>query len=115
MAKRVHLAGIFVPCMSSVPRAFVRTPNSRAALTIHAKLFTFTRVKCVHTHVCVKFKVSGTVLNANEYLIVWIAIKNYGFQNFYTFKNNLTTSFSQKNQPGCINAAVIRLYLCQTQ
>ena len=65
MAKRVHVAGIFVSCMSSVPRAFVRTPNSRATLTIHAKLFTFTRVKRVHvrvhTHVCVKFKVSGTV------------------------------------------------------
>ena len=58
MAKRVHVSGIFVSCMSSVPRAFVRTPNSRAALTIHAKLFTFTRV---HTHACVKFKVSGTV------------------------------------------------------
>ena len=42
MAKRVHVAGIFVSCMSSVPRAFVRTPNSHAALTIHAKLFTFT-------------------------------------------------------------------------
>ena len=65
MAKRVHVAGIFVSCMSSVSRVFVRTPNSRAALTIHAKLFTFTRVKRVHahmhTHVCVKFKVSGTV------------------------------------------------------
>ena len=65
MAKRVHVAGIFVSCMSSVARAFVRTPNSRAALTIHAKLFTFTRVKRVHarvhTHACVKFKVSGTV------------------------------------------------------
>ena len=65
MAKRVHVAGIFVSCMSSVPRAFVRTPNSRATLTIHAKLFTFTRVKRVHarvhTHACVKFKVSGTV------------------------------------------------------
>ena len=72
MAKRVHVAGIFVSCMSSVPRAFVRMPNSRAALTIHAKLFTFTRVKRahtrvkraharVHTHACVKFKVSGTV------------------------------------------------------
>ena len=65
MAKHVHVAGIFVLCMSSVPRAFVRMPNSRAALTIHAKLFTFTRVKRVHarvhTHACVKFKVSGTV------------------------------------------------------
>ena len=66
MAKRVHIAGIFVSCMSSVLRAFVRTPNSRAALTIHAKLFTFTCVKHVHAHVhtfnvCVKFKVSGTV------------------------------------------------------
>ena len=65
MAKHVHVAGIFVSCMSSVPRAFVRTPNSRAALTIHAKLFTFTCVKHVHarvhTHACVKFKVSGTV------------------------------------------------------
>ena len=65
MAKRVHVSGIFVSCMSSVPRAFVRTPNSRAALTIHAKLFTFTCVKRVHarvhTHACVKFKVSGTV------------------------------------------------------
>ena len=65
MAKRAHVAGIFVSCMSSVPRAFVRMPNSRAALTIYAKLFTFTRVKRVHarvhTHVCVKFKVSGTV------------------------------------------------------
>ena len=65
MAKRVHVAGIFVSCMSSVPRAFVRTPNSRAALTIHTKLFTFTRVKRaharVHIHACVKFKVSGTV------------------------------------------------------
>ena len=72
MAKRVHVAGIFVSCMSSVPRAFVRTPNSCAALTIHAKLFTFTCVKCVHarvhTHVCVKFKVSGTVYHK---------IKNY--------------------------------------
>ena len=67
MAKRAHIAGIFVSCMSSVPRAFVRTPNSRAALTIHTKLFTFTHVKRVHTrvhtHACVKFKVSGTVLN----------------------------------------------------
>ena len=65
MTKRVHVAGIFVSCMSSVPRAFVRMPNSRAALTTHAKLFTFTRVKRVyarvHTHACVKFKVSGTV------------------------------------------------------
>ena len=65
MAKRVHVSGIFVSCMSSVPRAFVRTPNSRAALTIHTKLFTFTRIKRVHahvhTHACVKFKVSGTV------------------------------------------------------
>ena len=60
MAKRAHVAGIFVSCMSSVPRAFVRTPNSRAALTIHAKLFIFTHV-FVHTHACVKFKVSGTV------------------------------------------------------
>ena len=58
MAKCVHVAGIFVSCMSSVPRAFVHMPNSRAALTIHSKLFTFTRV---HTHACVKFKVSGTV------------------------------------------------------
>ena len=61
----MHVAGVFVSCMSSVPRAFVRTPNSRAALTIHAKLFTFTCVKRVHarvhTHACVKFKVSGTV------------------------------------------------------
>ena len=66
MAKRVHVAGIFVSCMSSVPRAFVRTSNSRAVLTIYAKLFTFTRVKRVHarvhTHACVKFKVSGTVV-----------------------------------------------------
>ena len=65
MAKRVHVAGIFVSCMSSVPRVFVRPPNSHAALTIHTKLFTFTRVKRVHarvhTHACVKFKVSGTV------------------------------------------------------
>ena len=65
MAKRVHVMGIFVSCMSSVPRAFVRMPNSHATLTIHAKLFTFTRVKRVHarvhTHACVKFKVSGTV------------------------------------------------------
>ena len=65
MAKRVHVAGIFVSCISNIPRAFVCTPNSRAALTIHAKLFTFTRVKRVHarvhTHACVKFKVSGTV------------------------------------------------------
>ena len=66
MAKRVHVAGIFVSCMSSVLHAsVVRMPNSRAALTIHAKLFTFTRVKRVHarvhTHACVKFKVSGTV------------------------------------------------------
>ena len=72
MAKRVHVASIFVSCMSSVPRAFVRTPNSRAALTIHAKLFTFTCIKCVHarvhTHTCVKFKVSGTVYHK---------IKNY--------------------------------------
>ena len=70
MAKRVHVAGIFVSCMSSVPRAFVRTPNSRAALTIHAKLFTFTCVKrvhaCVHTHACVKFKVSSTVSNQQK-------------------------------------------------
>ena len=62
----MHVAGVFVSCMSSVPRAFMRTSNSRAALTIHAKLFTFTRVKHVHarvcTHTCVKFKVSGTVL-----------------------------------------------------
>ena len=61
----MHVAGVFVSCMSSVPRAFMRTPISRAALTIHAKLFTFTRVKRVHvrvcTHACVKFKVSGTV------------------------------------------------------
>ena len=66
MAKCAHVAGIFVSCMSSVPRAFVRTPNSRAALTIHTKLFTFTCVKRVHarvhTHACVKFKVSGTVV-----------------------------------------------------
>ena len=56
----MHVAGVFVSYMSSVPRAFMRTPNSRAALTIHAKLFTFTRVKrvharvhaCVHTRVC---------------------------------------------------------------
>ena len=48
----MHVAGAFVSCMSSVPRAFVRTPNSRAALTIHAKLFTFTRVKRVHARVC---------------------------------------------------------------
>ena len=63
LAKRVHVAGIFVSCMSSLQRAFVRTPNLRAALTIHAKLFTFTRVKRVHarTHACVKCKVSGTV------------------------------------------------------
>ena len=65
MAKRAHLAGIFVLCMSSLPRAVLRTPNSHAALTIHAKLFTFTRVKRMHarmhTHTCVKFKVSGTV------------------------------------------------------
>ena len=54
----MHVAGVFVSCMSGVPRAFVRTPNSCAALMIHAKLFTFTRV---HTHACVKFKVSGTV------------------------------------------------------
>ena len=56
--------------MSSVPRAFVRTPNSRAALTIHAKLFTFTRVKRVHArvhiHACVKFKVSGTVCGSKR-------------------------------------------------
>ena len=52
MAKRVHVVGIFVSCMSSVPRAFVRTPNSRAALTIHAKLFTVTGVKRVHARVC---------------------------------------------------------------
>ena len=68
MAKRVHVVGMFVSCMSSVPCAFVRTPNSRAALTIHAKLFTFTRIKRVHarvhTHACVKFKVSGTVYSA---------------------------------------------------
>ena len=61
----MHVAGVFVSCMSSVPRAFMCTPNSRAALTIHAKLFTFTRVKSAHarvcTHACVKFKVSGTV------------------------------------------------------
>ena len=66
MAKCVHVAGISVSCMSSVPRAFVRTPNSCAALTIHTKLFAITRVKRVHarvhTHACVKFKVSGTVL-----------------------------------------------------
>ena len=67
---RVHVAGVFALCMSSVPRAFVRTPNSLAALTIHAKLFTFTRVKRVHarvcTHACVKFKVSGTVCVSNS-------------------------------------------------
>ena len=67
MAKRVHVVGIFVSCMSSVQRAFVRTPNLRATLMIHAKLFTFTRVKRVHTrvhtHACVKFKVSGTVVH----------------------------------------------------
>ena len=66
MAKCANVAGIFVSYMSSVPRAFVRTPNLRAELTMHAKLFTFTHVKrvhaCVHTHVCVKFKVSGTVI-----------------------------------------------------
>ena len=71
MAKRVHVAGIFVSCMSSVPRAFVRTPNSRPTLTIHAKLFSFTRVKRVHarvhTHACVKFKVSGTVVSFIKY------------------------------------------------
>ena len=65
MAERVHVAGVFVSCISIVTHAFVRTPNSRAALTIHAKLFTFARVKRVHarvcTHACVKFKVSGTV------------------------------------------------------
>ena len=38
-------------------------------------------------------------------------MKNYGFRNFHTFKNNLTTGFNQKNQPGCISTAVIRLYL----
>ena len=74
MAKRVHVAGIFVSCMSSVLRAFVRTPNSRAVVTIHAKLFTFTRVKRVHarvhTHVCVKFKVSGTV-----YIYIYVLVK----------------------------------------
>ena len=67
VAKCVHVTGIFVSCMSSVLRAFVRTPNSHAALMIHTKLFTFTRVKHVHarvyTRVCVKFKVSGTVLS----------------------------------------------------
>ena len=49
---RVHVAGVFVSCMSSVTRAFMRMPNSHAALTIHAKLFTFTRVKRVYTRVC---------------------------------------------------------------
>ena len=48
----MHVEGVFVSCMSSVPRAFMRTPNSRAELTIHAKLFTFTRVKRVHARVC---------------------------------------------------------------
>ena len=67
VAKCAHVTGIFVSCMSSVPRAFVRTSNSRAALTIHTKLFIFTCVKRVHacmhvcTHAYVKFKVSGTV------------------------------------------------------
>ena len=86
MAKRVHVAGIFVSCISSVPRAFMLTPNSRATLTIHTKLFTFTRVKRVHarvhTHACVKFKVSGTVVmqlyvchgsvELNKYIIMYI-------------------------------------------
>ena len=71
----MHVAGVFVSCMSSVTRAFVRTPNSRAALTIHAKLFTFTRVKRVHahvcTHACVKFKVSGTV-NPLNIFCAWL-------------------------------------------
>ena len=35
-------------------------------------------------------------------------MKNYGFRNFRTFKNNLTTGFSQKNQPGCISTAILR-------
>ena len=87
MAKRVHVAGIFVSCMSSFPRAFVRTPNSRAALTIHAKLFTFTCVKrvhvCVHTHACVKFKVSGTVRT--------LATKYHLAIDFYCIENNTTT------------------------
>ena len=95
MAKRVHVAGIFVSCISSVPRAFVRTPNSRATLTIHAKLFTFTRVKRVHarvhTHACVKFKVSGTVAtplsfshNNNFILLIQRKSKNIllGLQSF---------------------------------
>ena len=73
----MHVAGVFVSCMSSVPRAFMRTPNSRAALTIHAKLFTFTRVKRVHarvcTHACVKFKVSGTV-RLCHYIILHILL-----------------------------------------
>ena len=70
MAKHAHVAG-----MSSIPRAFVRTPNSRVAVTIHAKLFRFTRVKRVHTrvhtHAYVKFKVSGTVANSNFLYSVW--------------------------------------------
>ena len=74
MAKRVHVAGIFVSCMSSVPCVFVRTPNSRAVLTIHAKLFTFTRVRRVHarvhTHACVKFKVSSTVNTSSDPFLV---------------------------------------------
>ena len=35
-------------------------------------------------------------------------MKKYGFQNFCTFKNNLTTGFSQKNQPGCISTAAAK-------
>ena len=46
------------------------------------------------------------------YLIVGIAMKNYGLRNFRTFKNNLIIGFSRKNLPGCISTAVIRLYLC---
>ena len=40
-------------------------------------------------------------------------MKNYGFRNFRTFKNNLITGFSRKNLPGCISTAAIRLYLSE--
>ena len=87
----MHVAGVFVSCMSSVPRAFMRTPNSRAALTIHAKLFTFARAKRVHarvcTHACVKFKVSGTVVSfcrsyvSSSYRLVTQPKDLHGFRN----------------------------------
>ena len=92
MAKRVHVAGIFVSCMSSVPCAFVRMPNSHAALTIHAKLFAFTCIKRVHvrvhTHVCVKFKVSGTVGIAIDHHRLVLPMYSYVI-SFYSSLNNV--------------------------